>query len=428
MSNCIEQLSEFLKIDVTEKDYLSRVGSYLRSIDTKDSCSIEILEDYGLRIASKRMNKHKKRTLIIASLEEPDAGSGPLWPTNSFNPHNIILRDDRLYGSGTCHSKADFFLATKALINVVSASTPISSEYEIVGFLPRGGQLAPAVELYAKRCTDVAAAILLTETNGQLVGQSYGELALAFDIPYSAQELQMRAKNLMGDLMRTELRVFRSMQPALVTNSSNSAMTALVKYLRKIPSDRTILNIDSTPFQCRGPQQVTLELDSESTAYQSNASKLVVLDELISRLEMKLALDEIEAEAFLASIQTTNLSLKLSARIRFFGEDSERAVERCLEWLEHETSMLNVSLDVTGYLPALVCSGHERLPRHQPTVAGLLAKFFSEVCCFGGASVTNRNTVEESRQIKEIERTQQFYQRLMVEDSSLLHSTSSLAD
>ena len=375
--------------------------------------------------------------MLQTHLDTVDPGSFVLWEKTGRNPFQASIHKDHIYGLGAADTKLDFLCKLYAAIELKEQN--FKKNFVVVGTYGEEYNMQGAIHLIRHKKVRPQLALVGEPTQFDLVHIGKGLANVEITLPFSKEEIECRVHHDTGESQTTQSKIFRGLAAhSSRPDKGENAIVKLLKYLKQLPDQILILDMDGGTNHNTIPTQAVLEFDIYPLQEQTVNQKLIKVYETIEGLQKKF--DECPDERFEPSTTTFNIGmirsfsdhLKLMGCVRWPPKVNEETYMSWMETLRTECSQWGGVFRVRDFkrpfstdkesLFAQTCL--ESIQSHSPEAqlttqpvtneANVFSKFSIETLVFGpGIREGNAHTPQESISIDSLNRAKEIYKDII---------------
>lgn len=379
--------------------------------------------------------------LLQTHLDTRDPGTFTFWEKTSCNPYEAHIISDRIYGLGTADAKLDFLCKIEALtqLDLSKSSTQHALSPVVIGTFGEETGMAGALRFIRKNKINPKYALIGEPTDLKFNYASKGFAALEIQIPFSEEEISYRNEHDLKESTSTQSRFFNGVE----AHSANpelgeSAITKLFEYMKNLPDNCVIMNIEGGVNYNTVPANAFLEIDIVSLSNPTTLQRLLSLYN--SFLDIQKDFNNYIDIDFSPQTPTLNVGLmktfnnyiQILATCRIPPSVQQQTMDKWLQKIKSTCDTLQCHFQINDYKkPFQVSKDSEFLKActeelHsiglQPELmtlsstneASLFNRWGVECVCFGaGERAGNIHTPHESVQIQQLYQATEFYTRII---------------
>ncbi len=235
-----------------------------------------------------RPNEGRPGTELMfqSHLETPDPGPFALWKDNGSNPFDAHIIDGKIYGLGVANCKLDFLCKLEALKKVCADQPKWKLPPVLVGTYGSESGMIGALKLIRKNLVTTSMAVIGEPSNLRVLSAGKGTARVHIRLSFDNDEIAFREAHNMRESTSTMSKVFQG-KPAPSANPSlgDSAIKKMFAYLKQLPQDISVMEIDGGVDFNTVPAHAFLEIDPVSGFKNPMARKLNSIANLLMELE-----------------------------------------------------------------------------------------------------------------------------------------------
>jgi succinyl-diaminopimelate desuccinylase len=448
----IQACRKFIELESTPDNGNLELARFAADLCREAGLSAELhVENYnGIEqanvVARPMIGRPANEVMLQTHLDTGDPGSYALWTKTGANPFNASIypevdRGDVIYGLGAANVKLDFLCKLEAVKSLVGARWRVP--VVLVGTFGEELGMQGAVKLIRKKQISPSMALIGEPTSLELIHAGKGYAAVEIEIPFSAEEIEFRENHDLGDGTTTQSRIFlgkasHSAFPQL----GDSAVTKLLDYLAKLPSDIAVMEIEAGISFNTIPAQAVLEFDTAggltSAKGERIASRIAKVVAAIKEVERRLSdypdseFTPPEPTLSIGVVRTYDEHIKFSGCCRLPPSVSNELYEEWMEILRRACHDAGAVFRVTDYKrpfrtalsSTLLSVCQEELVKlgrsgacgaqAVTTEANVFSRFGIECVVIGpGQGVGNSHAPNENVKLNELQEAIRFYQGVL---------------
>ncbi len=442
--NFIDACRKLISIDTTPGQSLLECIEFLRQHAESKGLRVEIQKEYegDLEQANILIRPMEGRPalefLLQNHLDTVDPGPFQLWNQTGHNPFDALIKDGKIYGLGSADVKLDFLCKLEALasFNMIDSwkLPPV-----LVGTYGEESGMLGALKLIRRQKLNAKMAIIGEPSDLQLIGAAKGFASIEIRLPLSPDEIQYKNEHNLRESTSTQSRIFKGQSAHSSTpHLGDNAIIKLLAYLKDLPNDLAILEVDGGTNGNTVPSHAMLELDFVSHLKSSIKQKLLVLYEAVQKLQQEF--DVLIDPEFTPPTPTLNIGfirtledhILISGNCRIPPVVTQSVYEKWMRQIQTTCEKLGGSFRVTDYkkpfrtqkesvlvkgcLDELKHLGVNSACVTQPSTneASLFSRTGIDCVCFGpGLRDGNIHTPNEHVSLQDLETATAFYKKII---------------
>ncbi len=439
----IEACRQFIAVDSTSQQSSKEIMELAAKFCKEQGLHVELSEEViGGQKEFNLMARPQPRTpslefLFQTHLDTVDPGPFPLWQKTRQNPFDATIIDGRIYGLGSADTKLDFLCKLTAIAKFNSHTTwklpPV-----LVGTFGEESGMKGALKLIRKNQISAKMALIGETSNLNLINAAKGFAQVEIRIPFSTHELTYRLEHNLRESTTTQSKVFHGEAAhSSAPHLGDSAIIKMLDYLKQIPANVTLMEIDGGTNYNTVPAHAFLEIDL-SPLKSPITQKIQSIFQVIQQLEKEFK--NYEDPDFFPShptlnigiIRTTDDHVSIGGSCRIPPNISQVVYESWMKRLhdicEENESHFRVtdykkpfrtpanSILVKGCLDELRRLGLSDQCMTQPSSneASIFSRVGIDCVCFGpGVREGNIHTPHESVVVEDLHKAISFYERVI---------------
>lgn len=389
-------------------------------------------------IARPSNDRPSNEFLLQTHLDTVDPGPFSLWTDTGLNPFDAHIIDGKIHGLGSADVKLDFLCKLEAIASFGKERSwklpPV-----LVGTFGEESGMQGALKLIRKNKISAKMALIGEPSDLQIINAAKGFANVEIRIPFSEQEMNYRNEHNLRESTSTQSKLFRgkaahSSTPQLGEN----AITKMLEYLMMLPDAINIMEMDGGINFNTVPSHAFLEIDLATPIEKPISKKVANIYRAVKALELKFM--SYKDDDFYPSTPTLNIGqirtnesdIQITGTCRIPPIISHEVYEKWMEELgqicEQNEAIFRVndykkpfrttekSILLKGCLDELRNMGLSDKPITQASTneASIFSRVGIECVCFGaGKREGNVHTPNEHVAIADLERSIEFYKRVI---------------
>lgn len=228
--------------------------------------------------------------MFEAHLDTAEPGPFELWKKTRHNPFEASIFDGSLYGLGAADCKLDFLCKLEALKQFTKVGKKLRSMGPVLaGTFGEQTGMTGALRLIRKNQVNAKLALIGEPSDLQIFVAGKGSARIEIRIPFESDESIFREEHNLRESTSTMSKSFHG-KPAhsSMAHLGESAITKLFGYLKSLPEDLVIMEIEGGVNFNSVPATAFLEIDSFSGFSFPMSKKLRHILKALEKLEFKL--------------------------------------------------------------------------------------------------------------------------------------------
>jgi succinyl-diaminopimelate desuccinylase len=445
----VESCRRFISIDSSPSQGNAELAKFAAKLCTSKGLYCELLEEtwgdlpQANVIARPTSVTHQdadeiETFLLQTHLDTQDPGPFGLWTSTDKNPYNATIVDGKIFGLGTADVKLDFLCKLWAL-SEFSSDTNWKRIPILIGTYGEETGMPGALKLIRKNRINAKLALIGEPSNLQLITSGKGIATVEINIPFEDDEQKYRLDHNFAETSRTQSKIFHgtaahSSNPAL----GDSAILKVIDYLKQLPNDITVIEIDGGINFNTIPAHAFVELDLVSGYKIPMATKLLKVFKTLSELDNEFLVHQDlnfsppHPTLSIGMIRTSESRVLISGNCRITPSLDSKIYDSWMQKLNRICIELGGAFQITDYKRAFnskndsffVKGSQEILAKlgglsstiTQPSTneASLFSRVGIECICFGpGMREKNIHTPHEHVEIEDLRKAILFYKHMI---------------
>ena len=439
----IEACKEFIAIDSSPTNGTGEICKFVETLALKLGFAVfreESIQrgiEQGTIVCSLGEIERATDLMLQSHLDTVDPGSFALWDRTGRNPFHASIHDRKIFGLGAARTKLDF------LCKLYAAKAFLQKEpkknFAVVGTYGAEASMQGAIHLIRHKILQPKRALVGEPTDFSLSYAGKGMANIEISIPFSSEEKECRVHHDTGESQSTQSKFFRGVAShSALPEKGVNALDKLFTYLRQLPDQLLILDIDGGTNHNTVPTQAVLEFDIYPLREKSLNQKILSIIEMIRILESEFK--KYPDNNFDPAITTINIGMartfsdhfKLMGCVNWPSAVEEETYRLWMEKLEGQCNNVGASFQVRDFKKPFLTSPESEFAKTtleiirseqsaaqlstQPVTneANVFSKFGIETLAFGpGHRDENAHTPEESMDIDDLHLAIKIYEKII---------------
>lgn len=281
-----------ISFDTTPQSSTAELVDYLAHVAQEMSLVVEVFNEsqHGQSQKNIIIRHHnptvgEKNFILQSHLDTVDPGAFGLWKKNNLNPFSATIEDEAIYGLGAANVKLDFLCKLFSLYqtknNEYAALKPI-----LIGTYGEETGMQGTLKLIRKNKINARYALVSEPSNLQIINATKGFLTVEIRIPFSKEESKIRKKLNSSESVSTVSKVFSGKSAHSSTpHLGENAAIKLFEYIKDLPDETVLLDIDAGGRFNLIPHQASVEIDQNIKIENSAIKKIKQVFSLIKKIE-----------------------------------------------------------------------------------------------------------------------------------------------
>ena len=375
--------------------------------------------------------------ILQTHLDTVDPGSFALWDKTGRNPFHASIHQGKIFGLGAVRTKLDFLCKLYAAKNFLKMEPKKS--FAVVGTYGAEAAMQGAIHLIRHKILKPKMALIGEPTNFDVTYAGKGMANVEITIPFTEEERECRIHHDTGESQSTQSKIFRGVAAhSALPDKGVNALEKLFDFLRQLPDQLLLLDIDGGTNHNTIPTQAVLEFDIYPLREKSLNQKIVNIFEMIKVLQSDF--NKFPDPDFHPPTTTFNIGMartfsdhfKLMGCVNWPAAIDEDIYRQWMEKLETQCKNVGASFQVRDFKKPFHTAKEGEFSRAvlevvqsvnpdsnlttQPVTneANVFSKFNVESLVFGpGVRDENAHTPEESIAMEDLEKAVQIYQKII---------------
>lgn len=376
--------------------------------------------------------------LLQSHLDTADPGNFANWKKNSFNPFDAVIEQGHIYGLGAAEVKLDFLCKLKAMAQIKDQKFK-NLKPVLVGTFGEETGMQGALKLIRKNKINAKYALIGEPTDLKIVNSAKGFATVEIKIPLSLAEQKFKSEKAIAESYTTKSKIFSGKSAHSSTPQlGDSAALKMFDFVRKLKNEAFIFELDCGTRVNTIPNQAMIEFDETSVVENSVTMKLKkLIDEMeVLQNQMKEILDPDFEPHFstlsVGIVRTKSDHILIGGSCRILPSVTQEVYEKWMNSFQTACVQLGVEFKLLDYKrpfrtpedSVFVKAAQSELKKWgldsrcysipSTNEASLFSRINIECLCLGaGKREGNVHTSNECVNIEDLERSSQFYFKMM---------------
>lgn len=444
-SKFVEICRKVISLDSCPTSSTIELVDYLAHLAKQAGLVVEVMRELqngvsqaNIIVRTEEFKPGETELLLQTHLDTVDPGNFSLWKKNDFNPYDAVIEDSKIYGLGAAEVKLDFLCKLEALIKFkdkkFSSLKPV-----LVGTFGEETGMQGALRLIRKNKINAKYAIVGEASNLNIVKAAKGFAVVEIRVPISEDERKYKILRNEAESATTQTKLFSGkLAHSSTPHLGDNAIKKMFEFLQKLPENMVLIEADGGIRFNMIPNQAMVELEMVSYVKDPCLIKLNKIYRALQEVENEMKQfqdDEFEPNHSTLSagiVRTFEDSILIGGSCRILPNITQEQYESWMNKIQKVCEESGAQFRITDYKRPFRTNENSILVKAAQAVlekmnldtrcmtlastneASLFARLNMDCICFGaGVREGNVHTPEEHVKIEDLEKSMQFYERMI---------------
>lgn len=442
----VDACRHLIAIDTSPTQGNKRAAEWLARLATEQGLAVDLQPEINRDVENANIfirassSRSDFEFMFESHLDTADPGPFELWKRTRHNPFEASIVEGNIYGLGAADCKLDILCKLEALRLFSSQKrSGLSLSPVVVGTFGEHEGMTGALRQIRKNKVAGKLALIGEPSNLQVLVAGKGSARVEIRIPFESDENIFREEHNLRESTSTMSKSFHGKSAHSSTpHLGESAVTKLFEYLKSLPEDLVIMEVEGGVNFNTIPSTAFLEIDPFSGFKLPMSKKLRHIVKAIDRLESKFSqykdadFNPPSPTFCVGSIRTRESSVDIEGIVGITPRISNETYETWIKEFGELCQQVGADFRVNDYKRPYRTDSQSNLVRASQDIltkmgresdlgthsstneASLFSRVGMECISFGpGTREGNIHTPEEHVKLQDLKAAVEFYRQLM---------------